>query len=216
MATYDLGDVVTLTFEIRDADGALAAATATALTITLPDATTQTLTPTTPTTGHYTAVYTPPTVGRYRARLVATGTNAGVFATGFTVTTAESVEPLVTAARVAAKGHVALPTTGPERAALDAAIDDATGIILGHLGRQHIDNLTYAGQAAVRSVATRVALRMWRNPADVASESYNDMSHSVSDPRLLTGDERDELKPYRSRHRGPILLTPRLPGEEVV
>lgn len=215
MATYDLGDVVTLTFEIRDTSGALADATAVTLTVTLPDGTPQPLTPTHPSTGTYQANYTPSATGRYVARLVATGANAGAFTTGFTVTTAESVEPLVTPARVAAKGHVVLPTTGPERAALDDAIADATGIILGHLRRPHIDNLTPAVQSAIRAVAVRVALRLWRNPADVASESYNDMSHSYADPRLLTGDERDQLDPHRARRRRPIILTPRMPGEEI-
>lgn len=213
MSTYDLGDIVELTATVRDAAGALADAGAMTCTIALPDATTTVVAHTNPSTGKYAATYTPTQLGPHLAVWQATGTNAGLFRTTFTVTNGVAVEPLVSPERVAAKGHVALPTSGTERAALDTAIDDATGTVLGYLRRPHIDNLTPAVQAAIRSVATRVALRMWRNPSDVASESYNDMSHSFTDPRLLTGDERDALTPYRSRHRGPIMLTPRLPGD---
>lgn len=212
MSTYDLGDVVTLTCEVRDAAGALADAGAITCTITLPDHSTTVATHTHPSTGTYTADYQPTQLGAHLVVWRATGSNAGLFRSTFTVTDGVAVEPLIRPERVAAKGHVTLPTSGTERAALDTAIDDATGTVLGYLRRPHIDNVAPAAQAAIRSVATRVALRMWRNPADTGSESYNDMSHSFTDPRLLTGDEKDSLTPYRSRHRGPIILTPRLPS----
>lgn len=213
MATYDLGDVVSLSFEIRDSSGVLADASAVTLTMTLPDGTTQPLNPTHPSTGVYTATYSPPGIGRYRACLVATGANAGSHTTGFTVTSGEAVEALISPARVAAKGRVELPAGGVERQALDDAVIDATGIVLGFLRRPTADSLAPHARAAVQAVAVRVALRLWRNPSDVASESYGgDVSHTT-DPRLLTGDEQDTLLPYQSKVRGPIRLLPRLPEE---
>jgi hypothetical protein len=124
------------------------------------------------------------------------------------------VEPLITADRVAAKGRVAVPKAGsPDLAALDNAVADATSLVMGHLRRETVDTLTPHAQGAIRAVAVRVALRMWRNPADANTESYEGMSHTW-DARLLTGDEKEALSPHRSRHRGPIRLTPRLFGDQ--
>jgi len=85
MASYDLGDVVALAVEVRDSAGALADATAVALTVTLPDATTATPVVAHPSTGRYTASYTPAAAGRYTVRWVATGTNASAYTDAFTV-----------------------------------------------------------------------------------------------------------------------------------
>ena len=108
--------------------------------------------------------------------------------------------------RVAAKMHVATPTEGPDLDALDTAIEEASGIILNHLNRDSIVALTEAKQAAVMSVATRVAMRLWRNPADLSSESFNEHSVAYSDPRILTGDEVKALSKCVSRVRGPIFI----------
>lgn len=84
-ATYDLGDVVSLTVEVKTAAGVLAAATAVTLTITKPDGTTATPTVSSTSTGVYTASYSPTVAGRYALRWVATGTNAAAYADAFTV-----------------------------------------------------------------------------------------------------------------------------------
>ena len=76
---YDLGDVVTLGIQIKDAFQALADATAVVVTITAPDATTPTPTIIHPSTGIYTVTFTPTVPGRHKVRWVATGTNANVY-----------------------------------------------------------------------------------------------------------------------------------------
>jgi uncharacterized phiE125 gp8 family phage protein len=86
VSVYDLGDVVPLSVNVRDAAGDLADATAVTLVVTLPDGTTSgSLTPTNSATGVYTYNYTPSQVGRHGVRWVATGTNAGAFTDVFTV-----------------------------------------------------------------------------------------------------------------------------------
>jgi hypothetical protein len=90
---FDLGDVVPLTVEVRDAIGALANAGAIALTITKPDGLTDTPIPTNPSTGRYQSDYTPLTAGRYLVRWVATGANASAYTDAFDVR--ESAPPLL-------------------------------------------------------------------------------------------------------------------------
>ncbi|MBP9835823.1 MAG: hypothetical protein KBC93_16135 [Candidatus Microthrix sp.] len=115
---------------------------------------------------------------------------------------------LTTPAKVAAKMHVATPSENPDLAALYEAIREASGIVLTHLNRDSVATLRASNQAAVAAVATRVAMRLWRNPSDLGSESYSDHSMSYSDPRLLTGDEVKSLSKSVARVRGPILMVP--------
>jgi phage tail protein X len=84
---YDLGDVVPLTVQVRDANGALANAGTIAVTITLPDATAATPTVTNPpaTTGVYVLDYTPTQSGRHLVRWVASGSNASAHTDSFDV-----------------------------------------------------------------------------------------------------------------------------------
>jgi hypothetical protein len=82
---FDLGDVVPLAVNVKDTAGALANATAVALTITLPDGTTATPSVTNSSTGVYSATYTPAVSGRFGVRWVATGTNASTYVDAFTV-----------------------------------------------------------------------------------------------------------------------------------
>lgn len=210
MTAYDLGDVVTLTATIRDDDGQPVDATAVVCTVTAPDATT-TPTVNNPATGVYTVTIEPATAGRYLARWVATGTNAAAFVDSFTVyAAADAVLRAEMAARVAAKSRVSLPADGStDRGSLDAAVEDATALVMAHLRRDSIDTLTAHARDAIRAVIVRVAARFWRNPQDLASQSYDGMSISVAEPRVLTGDEQSALAPYVSRKRGTIFLSPK-------
>lgn len=88
MAAIDLGDVVPLTVETRDAAGVLADAGAVVLTIQLPDNTTLTPTVTHSGTGTYQVDYTTTMAGPHRIRWVATGLNTSAYADTITVSEA--------------------------------------------------------------------------------------------------------------------------------
>ena len=205
---YELGDPVGLSMTVRNSSGNPANATAVALTITLPNATTVTPAVTNAATGVYTAAYTPTMAGRHMARWVATGTNASTFVEEFTVL--DEVPLLMVPGRVCAKQRVADPDPGSvEGRALNLAVEQARGLVLAYLRRDTIATLSPAGIDAVSAVAVRVAARLWRNPTDAASESYGEHSVSWSDPRIFTGDDRTELRPWRKRRaRRPIMLIP--------
>lgn len=72
---FDIGDVVTLTFNPKDSTGAAVDPTTVVLTVTLPDATTATPSVTHSGTGVYTASYTPAVTGLFRYKWVGTGAN---------------------------------------------------------------------------------------------------------------------------------------------
>lgn len=80
---------------------------------------------------------------------------------------------------------------------LQQACDDANGIVLEHLMRSDIDDLTEWAASAVTNVATRVAARIYRNPRDLASYNFNDVGQSFTDPRILTPDEVRSLRSSR-------------------
>lgn len=88
MAT-DLGDVLPLTVEVRDAAGNLANAGAVTLTIGLPDGTSATPAVTNPSVGRYQCDYQPPQPGRYTARWVASGLNSSAYVDEFDVRPAD-------------------------------------------------------------------------------------------------------------------------------
>jgi hypothetical protein len=69
---YDLGDMVTVGVNIKNAAGTLTAPSTVVCTITLPDATTTTPTVTTVATGQYSVDYLPTQVGRHLVRWVST------------------------------------------------------------------------------------------------------------------------------------------------
>jgi hypothetical protein len=120
------------------------------------------------------------------------------------------VEPLTTPQAVAGGMSVGVPDTGTrDRDALDIAITDATAMVLAFLRRDSLAGFGDTATANVRAVTRRVAQRLWRNPQDWSSASANGESHSISDPRILTGDERDQLRLFRSRRNRPVILTPR-------
>jgi hypothetical protein len=208
--SYDLGDVISLAVTVRDADGDLADAGAMALTVTAPDASTASPAVTRASLGTYTADYAPTVAGRFTVQWTATGANAGVMVDAFEVlTAADAIERAETAARVAAKSRVSLPDQGTaDRDSLDAAVADATALVMARLRRDTLDTLAGYGADAVRAVIVRVAARFWRNPQDLSGQSYDGMSISVSEPRVLTGDEQAALAPWVARKRGTIFLNP--------
>lgn len=82
---FDLGDVVPLTVEIKDASGALANAGSVVLTITLPDGTTSTPAVSNLSTGRYQVDFPTTQSGRHQARWVASGVNASAYVDIFDV-----------------------------------------------------------------------------------------------------------------------------------
>ena len=123
--------------------------------------------------------------------------------------------PLTTATKVATKSAVEEPVDGTvDYDSLLQAVDEASAVVYGYLRRDSISALRPSAQAAIEMVATRIASRFWRNPQDQSSMSYNDVSMTFSDPRVLTGDEREALKPYVDRRRDPIPLVPVPPEED--
>lgn len=83
---FDLGDVVPLTIDVRDAAGNLANAGGTVtLTIGLPDGTSISPASTNPTAGRYQCDFVPTLPGRHAVRWVATGTNASAYSDVFDV-----------------------------------------------------------------------------------------------------------------------------------
>jgi hypothetical protein len=110
--SYDLGAVVPLGTEVRDASGALANAGAMTLTITLPDSTTVTVSPVTPSsTGRYAYDYQTVQAGRHVVRWVATGVNAGAYVDVFDV---RSGAPTWLFSLADAKSHLKLTTTSQD------------------------------------------------------------------------------------------------------
>lgn len=88
--SFDLGDPVSLSITITDANGAPANAGSVALTITLPDGTSHVEDPVPSTsTGIYDYDYATVQAGVHRARWVATGVNASAFTDVFIVDPAE-------------------------------------------------------------------------------------------------------------------------------
>ena len=95
---------------------------------------------------------------------------------------------------------------------LEQACDDANAIVLDHLMCSTVTGLSEEVQAAVLFVATKVAARIYRNPQELTVDQFGDSSHTYIDPRILTGDEKMQLRRARSARvvRGPIqtLATP--------
>jgi hypothetical protein len=82
---YDLGDLVPLRVNIKDANGTAANASNVTATITAPDGTTTSTTISPTVTGQYDYTYTPTLVGRHLVRWLATGTNASAYTDSFEV-----------------------------------------------------------------------------------------------------------------------------------
>lgn len=90
---------------------------------------------------------------------------------------------------------------------LAQACSDADAIVLDWLMRSTLEGLAEEVQAAVVFVATKVAARIYRNPREVSAYSFDSVSQTYVDPRILTADERGQLRRARSARivRGPII-----------
>jgi hypothetical protein len=123
----DLGDVVPLTVEIRDAAGVLAAAGAITLTVTLPDGTVATPSVSNPSTGRYQVDYPTTQVGRHTARWVATGANSSAYVDVFDVRPAD---PGYIISLAAAKAALNIPATSTgDDEEIRALIEAVTAVV---------------------------------------------------------------------------------------
>jgi len=186
MATYDLGDVITLRCEVRDADGALADAGAVTCTITLPDGTTDT-----PTVDHeadsgiYTADYTPAAAGYFAVRWLATGVNAGAFVQDFTV---RADAPLLTVDDLATHLHSS-GFTAKDAPAAQAAVDYACAQVRMRLGFDLFDPArAVSGDDVInaRGIALRTAAQWYGNPQDRATYSGPEGMSYTPSPQMLS------------------------------
>ena len=105
--------------------------------------------------------------------------------------------PLVTLDDLAASMRQTFPEDQEDAAT--AALADATSIVLAYLRRADLTGIPVYAHRAIKRVILRRASSMFRWATDRTSYSAEGISMSI-DPRILTGDERDLLKPYR-RHR---------------
>lgn len=97
--------------------------------------------------------------------------------------------------------HLQMSIVGdiPEAAA-QAAIEDASAVVINFCGRvsQPWDEAT--GPEAVKAVAKRLAARIYENPAQRTSYAGPDgLTFSGGPVRLLTDDEREQLMMFRRR-----------------
>ena len=191
MATYDLGDVVTLTATVRDANGALADAGAITCTIALPDGTTTSPTPTHPSTGTYTATYTPAAAGRFAVKWLATGANAGAFADDFTVVAGV---PLLTRSHLEA--HLQRTIAAADQASADAACDYAIALVEDVLGFDVCSTTFTTGTTTTRpsatdvtlarGIAVRIAAQWFTNPQDRQSYAGPEGLSYTASPMMLS------------------------------
>lgn len=127
---FDLGDLVPLTVDVRDAAGALTAATGVALTITLPNGSTVAGTVTNPSLGRYQCDYAPAVAGRYVARWTSTAP-ATAYVDQFDV---RPSQPGWIVSLTDAKQHLNLTTTTHDEE-LRGWLDAATAIVESVSGR---------------------------------------------------------------------------------
>lgn len=79
---------------------------------------------------------------------------------------------------------------GADLSSLEQAVEFANAVVLTYLGLTNALDLDDPQYPAAVAVATRVAARMFRNPRDLSSYNFNDVSQTYNDPRILTPDER--------------------------
>lgn len=148
MATYDVGDVVYLTWNTVDSSGTAVNPGTVTLSITLPDATNVSVTTATSVTGTYTANYTPTQVGRYIYAFAATGTWPQAYNDLFEV---RDIKDIGIVSLDEVKAHINYPssiTTDDSELLrfVDAGIEMAENYCGFVLGRQTFTNEAHDGQ----------------------------------------------------------------------
>jgi hypothetical protein len=147
---WDLGDVVPLAVDVKNAAGALTNATTIALTITLPDGTTATPTVTNPpaVTGRYTYDYQSAQAGRHTVRWVSTTPNAA-YTDAFDVDVA-APSGVVSLADV--KAHLNLTATTHDeelRLFIDSATDAVEHLVGPVVKRTVVERVRAYGAAMI-------------------------------------------------------------------
>lgn len=147
--SYDLNDPVPLTFQVKDASGQLANATAVTCTVTLPDGSTALPAVTNVSTGNYLATPTATVIGHYAYRFVATGVNPQAYADVFDVVD----ETLAIVSLADVKSHLTITSSAYDtqliryRDACEALAESYTGATLRR--RSIVGELASGGTSAV-------------------------------------------------------------------
>lgn len=197
--TYELGSIVLLGVEVRDAAGALADATAVTCTVTLPDGTTATPTPAHPSTGVYTVDYPAPAAGRYVARWVATGANASAESQVFRVV--DRGDDLVDVADLSVYLDESIDPADDRAQQL---LRQASAVVVAYCSARGLPATALIGQESAALVALRVASGVWKYPTDRESGAVTPQSASwnrAGQPMILTGADKATLDDLVSVYR---------------
>lgn len=192
---YDLGSVVGRAIEVRNAAGALTAATVVA-TVTLPDGTTATPAVSTPSTGTYTVDYLTTQTGRHLLSWAVTGTVTLNRRETFTVVD-RSLQLVALADLEQYLDSQTIPTG--KRDGAQAALDFAHAVVSSYCRRTFTgveDNVDL-----VAGVVTTVAARRYLNPVERSAytgpgpDGYN---YTPAVPaQILTGQEMATLDRFK-------------------
>lgn len=179
MRRYELGGAVPLRYEVRNADGELAAATV-ALTVTSPTGVASPLAVTATSLGIYDAVATGSEYGPWRYRWVASGALSDIDTGQFYVADAErDLPPLCSFERLARKlGYT--PVDG-ERDRAEGLLVEASGLIRDVAEKTWTDAVTGALAGVpvrVADICRAAALRAFGNPEALSQRSIGDSSKS--------------------------------------
>lgn len=144
--SYDLGDVVYMSWNTVNSSGTAVNPGTVALSVTLPDATTVSVTTTTSVTGTYTASYQPTQVGRHIIAWSATGTWPQAFSDIFEV---RDIADIGIVGYDECLEYLNIPTASANeneiRRFIDAATDLAEAYVGQVLGRRTFTNELYDG-----------------------------------------------------------------------
>ena len=144
--TYDLGDVVYMSWNTVNSSGAAVNPGTVTLSVTLPDATTVSVTTATSVTGTYTASYQPTQVGRHIISWSATGTWPQAFSDIFEV---RDINDIGIVGYDECLEYLNIPTASANeneiRRFIDAATDLAEAYVGQVLGRRTFTNELYDG-----------------------------------------------------------------------
>lgn len=212
MATYDIGDVVTVSIAIRDSTGALADATSVSVTFTLPDLTVAgPFTATHGTIGQYSYAYTTSQAGRHLVKWTATGTNAGIEPDVFDVAPADP-HFLISIADAKDACNIA-PANITHDAELRLYLAAATVVIENIAGDQLPDTYVYTTDGGETSILLPDAPISGVTSIKVGSVTLNPASYTVNLPSgIVYGWPSGVMGGYLSGIPSPTYASAFLPG----